>query len=172
MSDDDEAGELREGRHLAERDKAEQQHERRNERRKQNGARGAEQHDGAREQIGRCGAGECPLDHGLQQIFSKSRSQQIVEPEQQNRHRDERQHAGDRHRPHCRYPPQPHQHAEGGKKSAGRHEQEIAADAVGTDGAQCFDADDAEARDHREPAGDAAGRQRLLQDEPRQQHAA
>ena len=26
--------------------------------------------------------------------------------------------------------------------------------------------------DHREPAGDAAGRQRLLQDQPRQQHAA
>ena len=129
-------------------------------------------HDGAREQIGRCGTRQRPLDHSLQQIFSKSRSQQIVEPEQQNRHRDEREHAGDRHRPHRRHPPQPHQHAEGGKKSAGRYEQEIAADAMGADGAQCFGSNDAEARDHGEPAGDAACRQRLLQNQPRQQHAA
>ena len=84
----------------------------------------------------------------------------------------ERQDAGDGDRLHRRDPPPPHQHPEDGKETPGGNKQQIAANPVRAYGPERFGADHSQADDNDECADDAARRQRLLQDDARQDHAA
>jgi hypothetical protein len=170
--DNDKAGELRGARDLAERERPDQQRERRNQRRIERRARDAKQHHGAGEEIDRGGAGKSALHHRLQQIFGKAGGDHVAEVPQQDRQAGERQYGRHRDRPHGRDLPQPEQHAENRKTASGGDKQKIADHALPAHRAQGFGADHAQTGKDRDGADDAARRQRLFQNKPRQDHAA
>ena len=132
----------------------------------------SEQYYGASEQISSRRSSEGALDDGLEQILPKAGRDHIVEGEKQHRQADERQDAGDSDCLHRRDPPPPHQHAEDGKETSGGNKQEIAADPVRAYGPQRFSANHRQAKNNDECTNDPSRRQRLLQDEARQDHAA
>src|SRR5258707_13208345 len=112
--DDGKACELRESRHFAEHEEADQKRKSRHQRREHRGAADAEQHDRAGEEIGRARTGEDALHGELHEIFGKPQRDHALEADGKplDRHIDERHHAGDRDRARRRDAPESQQRRE------------------------------------------------------------
>jgi hypothetical protein len=158
---------------LAERRCADQQRERRHQRRKQRGAAGAEQDHGAGEKIDRAGAGEtAPCTTACIRFSNNPAARKLSKSNSRSGRPASDKHAGDRRGPHRRNAPQPQQHAENRKGAAGGDKQQVAEQSLRAHGVQRLDADHDQPGNHHQRASNAARRQDFLENKARQHQAA